>query len=451
MRNNFVQFVKKECVFVQLNNRNRYSAAFLTLGCKVNYYETERIIEQFREKGFEIKEFSEKADIYIINTCTVTNIADRKSRQMLHRAKKRNPDSLVVALGCYVDSAGEKILEDEAVDAAFFNRDKATAAEQIIKKFGLTQKRQESPIELPMGRTRAYLKIQDGCNQFCSYCLIPYVRGGVLIDTPEEEVIRQAGKLAARGYKEIVLTGIHLSSYGVAESGEKNFVKLEGRPLLNIIKKTASVPGIERIRLGSLEPRIISDDFLQGLAGIKKLCPHFHLSLQSGCDTVLRRMNRHYTTEEYREKAALLRKYFDNPSLTTDVIVGFPGETEEEFARTREYLSGLALSDMHVFKYSPREGTKAARMENPVLPEIKNRRSDILIGDNEKNRRAYAQAFLGKQQNVLFEEYVTADGERYLAGFNERYVKIGVAAREAEESGFNRNEIRRVNVKKILL
>lgn len=446
-----MQFVKKECVFVQLNNRNRCSAAFLTLGCKVNYYETERIIEQFREKGFEIKDFSEKADIYIINTCTVTNIADRKSRQMLHRAKKRNPDSLVVALGCYVDSAGEKILEDEAVDAAFLNRDKETVAEQIIERFALTQKRREGPIELPMGRTRAYLKIQDGCNQFCSYCLIPYVRGGVLVDTPEEEVIRQAGELAARGYKEIVLTGIHLSSYGVAESGEKNFVRLEGKPLLNIIKKTASIPGIERIRLGSLEPRIISDDFLQGLAGITKLCPHFHLSLQSGCDAVLRRMNRHYTTEEYRKKAALLRKYFDRPSLTTDVIVGFPGETEEEFEKTREYLSELALSDMHIFKYSPREGTKAARMENQVLPEVKNRRSDILIGDNEKNRRAYAEAFLGKQQNVLFEEYVKADGERYLAGFNERYVKIGVAAREAEESGYNRNEIRRVDVKKILL
>ena len=445
--------------------------AFHNLGCKVNSYEMDYVQQIMREKGYTVVPFEEKADIYIINTCTVTNIADRKSRQMIHRARALNPQALVVAMGCYVQTGQEDALRDEGIDLAVGNnrkRDIARILEEYLQEkeedradktlggrtvidIAHTREYEEMQLRETAEHTRAYVKIQDGCNQFCSYCLIPYVRGGVLVDTPEEEVIRQAGKLAARGYKEIVLTGIHLSSYGVAESGEKNFVKLEGRPLLNIIKKTASVPGIERIRLGSLEPRIISDDFLQGLAGIKKLCPHFHLSLQSGCDTVLRRMNRHYTTEEYREKAALLRKYFDNPSLTTDVIVGFPGETEEEFARTREYLSGLALSDMHIFKYSPREGTKAARMENQVLPEVKNRRSDILIGDNEKNRRAYAEAFLGKQQNVLFEEYVTADGERYLAGFNERYVKIGVAAREAEESGYNRNEIRRVDVKKILL
>lgn len=450
MRENFVQFVKKECVFVQYNNRDRFSAAFLTLGCKVNFYETEKMMEQFQEKGFEIRDFSEKADIYIINTCTVTNIADRKSRQMIHRAKKKNPESLVVAVGCYVDSAGEKILEDGMVDAAFPNCEKEKVAERIIEEYGFSAKK-NGYAKLPDGRTRAYLKIQDGCNQFCSYCLIPYVRGrGVLSFMPEEEVICQTKKIAERGYKEIVFTGIHLSSYGVSQPEKQNFVTLAGKPLLNVIRRAAAVPGIERIRLGSLEPRIISEAFLQELSEVKEFCPHFHLSLQSGCDSVLQGMNRHYTTDEYSEKVELLRKYFERPAITTDVIVGFPGETEEEFEQTRSYLAKLALADIHVFKYSPREGTRAAAMENQVLPEEKNRRSDILLADTERFRREYREYFLGREENVLFEEFVEADGT-YLAGFNERYVKVGISAEEAEKKGFHRNEIQRITVNKLLM
>lgn len=435
---------------MQYYNRNKLSAAFLTLGCKVNYYETGKMIEQFQKKGFQIKDFSESADIYVVNTCTVTNIADRKSRQMLHRAKKLNPDSLVIAVGCYVDSAGEDILKDPAIDAAFSNREKDSIAEQVIRTFCLSPQ-EESGMFPKKGRTRAYLKIQDGCNQFCSYCLIPYVRGrGVLTDTPKEEVVSQAEELAERGYKEIVLTGIHLSSYGVACSEEKDFVKHGGKPLLDVISRVAALPGVERIRLGSLEPRIISEDFLRGLSGVDKLCPHFHLSLQSGCDTVLKRMNRHYTTVEYREKVGMLRVFFENPAITTDIIVGFPGETDEEFLATREFLSEAGLADIHVFKYSPRGGTRAAGMEGQVLPEVKNKRSDILLEDVRGYQREYRSAFLGKEEKVLFEETVTEDGVEFLAGLNERYVKIGVPLEEAVSNGYGKNQIHTVTVKKLL-
>lgn len=442
-----------------------FSVAFLTLGCKVNYYETEKMMEQFRDKGFVIKDFTEKADIYIVNTCTVTNIADRKSRQMLHRAKKKNPDALVVAVGCYVDSAKEKILDDQTIDAAFSNKDKKNVAEYIVQRFALhsdEEKQETTKVEegdfteygtdaLPDERTRAYLKIQDGCNQFCSYCLIPYVRGeGVLVSTPPDEVVNQVEKLVKRGYKEVVLTGIHLSSYGVDLSDEINFVKLEGQPLLNVIRRVAEIPGLERIRLGSLEPRIITEKFLQGLVELKKICPHFHLSLQSGCDSVLKRMNRHYTTVEYREKVELLRKYFFRPAVTTDVIVGFPGETDEEFEQTRQYLQEIRFSDIHVFKYSPRQGTKAAAMENQVPPEVKNIRSDILLADTAVYQREYAEYFLGKEENVLFEELAEEDGEEYLTGHNERYVKIGVLRDEAVSRGFGENEIHKVTVKKLI-
>ncbi len=437
------------------------TVAFLTLGCKVNFCETEKMMRQCMDRGFRIGEFTEKADVYVVNTCSVTNIADRKSRQMLHRARKVNPGALVVAVGCYVESAGRSLLEDEAIDAVLKNSEKERIADLIadclLQKSSLQmpEKLRTTTIEnkpvLPQGRTRAYLKIQDGCNQFCSYCLIPYVRGrGVLKSTPPDEAVGQAGELAANGYKEVVLTGIHLSSYGVDWSGEHSFVSLAGRPLLGVIKKIAEIPGIERIRLGSLEPRIISEEFLQELSRITKICPHFHLSLQSGCDSVLRRMNRHYTTVEYREKADMLRHFFSNPAITTDVIVGFPGETEEEFEETRQYLGEIRLADAHIFKYSPRTGTRAASMQDQVPPEVKNRRSDILIRDTTEYRREYGMSFLGREENVLFEEIVREDGRDYLAGHNERYVKIGVPAGEAEREGYAENEIRRVTVKKVM-
>lgn len=431
----------------------RRTVAFLTLGCKVNYYETEKMMEQFREQGFDICEFSEKADIYIINTCTVTNIADRKSRQMIHRAKKKNPDSLVVAVGCYVESGGEALLEDKAIDAAFSNKEKARLAEVIVEKFKLTKKEKATTVEsLKTDRTRAYLKIQDGCNQFCSYCMIPYVRGnGVLKSTPKEEVLEQIQKLAKQGYKEVVLTGIHLSSYGIDFSQEINFVKLEGRPLLELIQKAAEIPGMERIRLGSLEPRIITESFLEPLSHISQFCPHFHLSLQSGCDTVLKRMNRHYTAKEYKEKVELLRQYFEHPAITTDVIVGFPAESEEEFRETRDFLREIGMADIHVFPYSMRNGTKAAAMDNQISPEIKKKRTEILIRDTMEYRKEYSGLFLGKEEKVLFEDTTVENGKTYLVGHNERYVKIGILLEEAEKKGFVPNTIHEVTVEKVFL
>lgn len=422
--------------------------AFLTLGCKVNFYETEQMMEQFQRLGFDIVDFDAPSDVYIINTCTVTNMADRKSRQMLHRAKKKNPDSLVVAVGCYVESGGAQLREDAAVDAFFPNRDKEHMAERFVEYFDLMPENKGSGNRyVRHERTRAYLKIQDGCNQFCTYCMIPYVRGrGKLVSMPEEEVIRQVEDLADRGYQEVVLTGIHLSSYGVDWSDARQFVELQGKPLLSVIRRVAEVEGIERIRLGSLEPRIITEPFVQKLVEIKKVCPHFHLSLQSGCDTVLQRMNRHYTGREYEEKVALLREYYDLPAVTTDVIVGFPGETEDEFNQTRMYLRHIGFSDLHIFPYSPRTGTKAAAMPDQVSPERKKRRSDLLLADAEEYRRDYENQFLGKCEKVLFEEIVTVKGQKYLIGHNERYVKIGVPLAEAQEKGYRENEIHEVIV-----
>lgn len=429
----------------------RLTVAFLTLGCKVNYYETEKMMEQFRERGFHIGEFSEKADIYIINTCTVTNIADRKSRQMIHRAKKKNPDSLVVAVGCYVESGGEALLQDDAIDAAFSNKDKAVLADLVMERFQLEKKERTTEVEhLKTDRTRAYLKVQDGCNQFCSYCMIPYVRGnGVLKSTPKEEVLEQIRQLAEQKYQEVVITGIHLSSYGIDFSEEINFVKLEGRPLLELIREAAEIPGIERIRLGSLEPRIITESFLDSLSQIPQFCPHFHLSLQSGCDTVLKRMNRHYTAGDYRERVNLIRQYFDHPAITTDVIVGFPGETEEEFQITRDFLKDIQMADIHVFPYSARSGTKAAAMEHQVSPEIKKKRTEILIGDTLEYRKAYSGYFLGKKEKVLFEDTTVENGKEYLTGHNERYVRIGVTSEYAEKCGIVPNSIHEIMVEKV--
>lgn len=418
--------------------------AFLTLGCKVNSYETEKMKTQFETEGYEIVSFSEKADVYVVNTCTVTNIADRKSRKMLHRARRMNPDAVVVAAGCYVDSARQKGEEDESVDLFIGNEDKEimiSKVEKIMEKRGILNKEncpghsvgemsEKAEQEL---HTRAYIKIQNGCNQYCSYCIIPYVRGKLESRT-EEDILSETKKLAAAGFHEIVLTGIHLSSFGVDREFKKtdanSFVKLQGKYLLELLQKMAQVSGIERLRLGSLEPRIITEEFVKKLAEIPEVCPHFHLSLQSGCDATLKRMNRRYTSSEYAEKCELLRKYFPNPALTTDVIVGFPGETEEEFKESYDFVDSIDFYETHIFKYSRREGTKAAAMPDQVDEQIKAKRSAQLIELGEKKRAAYEQSFQGKEVEVLVEENLELNGKEVQTGHTKEYMKIALETNE---------------------
>ena len=387
--------------------------ALHNLGCKVNAYETEAMQEMLEKNGYEIVPFKEGADIYIINTCTVTNMADRKSRQMLHRAKKMNPNALVVATGCYVQAKENSGEVDECIDVIIGNnkkKDLIEILEQHIQKAVIdinhTKEYEEMHLSKTAEHTRAYIKVQDGCNQFCTYCIIPFARGRVR-SRAKEDVIREVTDLANNGYKEVVLTGIHLSSYGV---------DLEGEDLLSLILTVNDVAGIERIRLGSLEPRIITEEFAKTIAGLTKMCPHFHLSLQSGCDETLRRMNRRYTSEEYYEKCELLRKYFDNPALTTDIIVGFPGETEEEFEKSKAFVDKVDFYETHVFKYSKRQGTKAAVMENQVPEQIKTHRSNILLELDAKKREKYESNFVGKDVEVLMEESVQINGETFQVG-----------------------------------
>lgn len=418
--------------------------AFLTLGCKVNSYETEKMKTQFETEGYEIVSFSEKADVYVVNTCTVTNIADRKSRKMLHRARRMNPDAVVVAAGCYVDSARQKGEEDESVDLFIGNEDKEimiSKVEKIMEKRGIINKEncpghsvgemsEKAEQEL---HTRAYIKIQNGCNQYCSYCIIPYVRGKLESRT-EEDILFETKKLAAAGFHEIVLTGIHLSSFGVDREFKKtdanSFVKLQGKYLLELLQKMAQVSGIERLRLGSLEPRIITEEFVKKLAEIPEVCPHFHLSLQSGCDATLKRMNRHYSSQEYLQGVEILRKYFKDPAITTDIIVGFPGETEEEFKTTCDFAKKVSFAQIHVFKYSRRHGTVADRMEDQVDEQVKNSRSDRLLAIEAELEKQYQQKFPDQTQKVLIEEPVLIEGTKYLVGYNERYVRIAVPYEE---------------------
>ena len=402
-------------------------AALHNLGCKVNAYETEAMQEMLEKNGYEIVPFKEGADIYIINTCTVTNMADRKSRQMLHRAKKMNPNALVVATGCYVQAKENSGEVDECIDVIIGNnkkKDLIEILEQHIQKavidINQTKEYEEMHLSKTAEHTRAYIKVQDGCNQFCTYCIIPFARGRVR-SRAKEDVIREVTDLANNGYKEVVLTGIHLSSYGV---------DLEGEALLSLILAVNDVAGIERIRLGSLEPRIITEEFAKTIAGLSKMCPHFHLSLQSGCDETLRRMNRRYTSEEYYEKCQLLRKYFDNPALTTDIIVGFPGETEEEFEKSKAFVDKVDFYETHVFKYSKRQGTKAAVMENQVPEQIKTQRSNILLELDAKKREKYESNFVGKDVEVLMEESVQINGETFQVGHTKEYVKIALQTEE---------------------
>lgn len=401
--------------------------ALHNLGCKVNSYETDAMQEMLEQHGYEIVPFSEGADIYIVNTCTVTNMADRKSRQMLHRAKKLNPNAIVVATGCYVQAQEQSGAVDECIDIVIGNnrkKDLIEILENHIKKAVIDINRTHEYEEMHLTRTaehtRAYIKVQDGCNQFCTYCIIPFARGRVR-SRAKEDVIREVKELANNGYQEMVLTGIHLSSYGV---------DLDGETLLSLILAVHEVEGVKRIRLGSLEPRIITEEFAQTIAQLPKMCPHFHLSLQSGCDETLKRMNRRYTTEEYFEKCELLRKYFENPALTTDVIVGFPGETEEEFQKSKAFVDKVNFYETHIFKYSKRQGTKAAVMDGQVPEPVKTQRSnEMLAMDNEK-RAQYERTLLGKEVEVLVEEFIQKENERVQVGHTKEYVKIALQAGE---------------------
>lgn len=424
-------------------NEKKGKVAFLTLGCKVNSYETNAMEQLYVEAGYELTEFHEKADIYVINTCTVTNMADRKSRQMLHKAKKMNPEAVIVAAGCYVQASPEEAKKDEAIDIIVGNNQKKEIV-SVVEAYRRERKNTENHTECAAlvdmmepqeyeelsivnagEKTRAYIKIQDGCNQFCSYCIIPYVRGRIR-SRSEEDIISEVKRLAESGYQEVVLTGIHLSSYGVDLVGEKNFVRLEGKPLLSIIQKVSEVEGIKRIRLGSLEPRIVTEDFTKELASIEKVCPHFHLSLQSGCDETLKRMNRKYSAAEYKNGCDILRKYFEHPAITTDVIVGFPEETDEEFAVTRAFLEEIAFSDVHIFKYSMRKGTVAAKNKKQVPETIKHDRSSQLIELGKRMQCDYEAFFKEKETLVLIEEKVHIGGKEYYVGHNERYVKFAL-------------------------
>lgn len=414
---------------INMQEMRRKTVAYLTLGCKVNTYETDAMKELFEAAGYETKEFSEKADVYVINTCTVTNIADRKSRQMLHKAKKNNPNSVVIAVGCYVQAAKDTLEQDEAIDLVIGNNQKqniVTMLEQYYKDnnyneafIDISQEREYEELSIGSAgeKTRAYIKVQDGCNQFCSYCIIPYTRGRVR-SRGIQEILQEVQKLVNAGNKEVVLTGIHLSSYGIDFEEKKR--------LLELIQAISEIDGLERIRLGSLEPRVITEQFASVLSKNKKFCPHFHLSMQSGCNETLKRMNRRYTAEEFYEKVELIHKWFELPAITTDVIVGFPGETDEEYEATKAFVQKVNFAQMHVFKYSKRKGTRAEVMENQVDETVKHARSVDLIKVEHAMRKAYQESFIGRREMVLIEEEVTIDGVTYQVGHNERYLKLAI-------------------------
>lgn len=402
-------------------------AALHNLGCKVNAYETEAMQHLLEEAGYEIVPFTQKADVYVINTCSVTNMADRKSRQMLHKAKKNNPDSIVVAAGCYVQTSEKEVLNDLSVDIVIGN-DRKHDLVRLLEEYSMDSVNdtvddindgkhdfEEFFIDQTKEHTRAFIKVQDGCNQFCSYCIIPYARGRVR-SRRFENVIAEVERLAANGFKEVVLTGIHLSSYGV------DFEEATG--LLELIQAVNAVKGIERIRLGSLEPKIVTEHFASELSKLDKICPHFHLSLQSGCDATLKRMNRKYTTKEYERGCELLRKYFVHPAITTDVIVGFPGETEEEFEQTKAYLEHIHFYEMHIFKYSKRKGTRAAVMPDQIDEQVKAARSEKLIALGHDMSKEFRKFYIGKNEEVLFEEKAVIGDKEYFVGYTKEYVKV---------------------------
>lgn len=408
------------------------TVAFHNLGCKVNSYEMDAMLQELRKHGYEIVAFEEKADIYIVNTCTVTNMADRKSRQMLHKAKKTNPEAIVVAVGCYVQSDTEGVRADAAVDLMIGNNKKKDLVailenymngieEESVIDINHTDEYEEMRLTGTQEHTRAYIKIQDGCNQFCSYCMIPYARGRVR-SRRKEDILEEIKGLVQAGYQEFVLTGIHISSYGVdlkkAGTSEDD--------LLSLMQAIDKIAGVKRLRLGSLEPRIITEEFAKGISALEHICPHFHLSLQSGCEETLKRMNRHYTPEQFYAGVELLRKTFEHPAITTDVIVGFPGETVEEFETTRAFLEKVKFYEMHVFKYSKRKGTRAAVMENQIPEPVKTQRSNVLIAMDEKDTAIFREYYLGKEAEVLLEEKKEIGGQEYWIGHTKEYVKVAL-------------------------
>ncbi|MEQ2371393.1 tRNA (N(6)-L-threonylcarbamoyladenosine(37)-C(2))-methylthiotransferase MtaB [Blautia sp. CLA-JM-H16] len=415
--------------------------ALHNLGCKVNAYEIEAMQQLLEEAGYEIVPFEPGADIYVINTCTVTNIADRKSRQMLHKAKKMNPDAIVVATGCYVQTGGEKLEKDEAIDLVLGNNQKGNIVEALAEyaedkpghgshviKINQTKEYEDLSINHTAEHVRAYIKVQDGCNQFCTYCIIPYARGRVR-SRNIESVLKEVRSLAAKGYKEIVLTGIHLSSYGVDFPEEKK------ETLLSLIRAVHEIEGIKRIRLGSLEPGIVTREFAEGIAALPKVCPHFHLSLQSGCDETLERMNRRYRSGEYRERCELLREVYGAPALTTDVIVGFPQESEEEFKKSYDFVDSIHFYETHIFKYSRRQGTKAAAMAGQLTEAEKAARSEKMIEMHHRHARDYEEAMLGKELEILIEEEYEKNDQTWYLGHSREYIKTAV--KKADSYGVN--------------
>ncbi|TCK98392.1 threonylcarbamoyladenosine tRNA methylthiotransferase MtaB [Natranaerovirga hydrolytica] len=418
------------------------SVAFHTLGCKVNQYETDAIVQLFENEGYNIVSFKEKADIYIVNTCTVTNMADKKSRQIINKVKKQNNESIVVVVGCYAQAAKESLEKEKSIDLVIGNNKKNDVL-AIVENYMNQEKKKNYVIDInqtteyePLkvskvdGKTRAYIKIQDGCNQFCTYCIIPFMRGRVR-SRIKEDVLKEIHTLMKNGYKEVVLTGIHLASYGK---------DLHNVDLLSLLKEANEIEGLERIRLGSLDPNLITEKFAKEISLLEKVCPHFHLSLQSGDDETLKRMNRKYTTKEYAKKVSILREYYDYPAITTDIIVGFPGETEDEFNHTCEFVSAIGFSDVHVFKYSKREGTKAADFKNQVPEQIKSKRSQVLIQLTQEQKHTYIKNFLNKNEEVLFEEMLTMKEEKYTIGHTKRYIKVAVKEKNIQ------NQIHQVKI-----
>lgn len=415
--------------------------ALHNLGCKVNAYEIEAMQQLLEEAGYEIVPFEPGADIYVINTCTVTNIADRKSRQMLHKAKKMNPDAIVVATGCYVQTGGEKLEKDEAIDLVLGNNQKGNIVDALAEyaenkpghgshviKINQTKEYEDLSIDHTAEHVRAYIKVQNGCNQFCTYCIIPYARGRVR-SRNIESVLKEVRALAKKGYKEVVLTGIHLSSYGVDFPEEKK------ETLLSLIRAVHEIEGIKRIRLGSLEPGIVTREFAEGIAALPKVCPHFHLSLQSGCDETLERMNRRYRSGEYRERCELLREVYGNPALTTDVIVGFPKESEEEFQKSYDFVDSIRFYETHIFKYSRRQGTKAAAMDGQLTEAEKAFRSEKMIAMHHRHASDYEKSMLGKELEVLIEEEYEKGGQTWYLGHSREYIRTAV--KKSENYGVN--------------
>lgn len=422
---------------VRKNDDGKHYVAFSTLGCRVNHYETEAMAEKFIREGYEITDFSNFADVYVVNTCSVTNMSDKKSRQIISRARRINENAIIAAVGCYSQVSPEEVAKIEGVDVVLGTRNKGDIVyyvnkamdekkSQVVVGEVLRNKEFEDlNIEEYQDKTRAFLKIQDGCNRFCAYCLIPYTRGAVCSKDPEK-VISEVHKLAEHGFKEIILSGIHTASYGVDLEGDIS--------LITILEEIEKIDGIERVRIGSIEPSFFSDEVICKMKSMKKLCPQFHLSLQSGCDATLKRMNRRYTAKEYEEAVYRIRENLKDASITTDVIVGFPGETDEEFNETYEYLKRLKLTKTHIFKFSPRKGTKAATMPDQIDGTIKEKRSKALIELNDKNEADFSKSLVGREMDVLVEQEVSKKPGVF-EGYTRNYVKVEIVNGSEEMIG----------------